>query len=252
MKTVHVLIPVLNEAPNIPSLALGLSKWKEEIPGYAFRFIFINDGSTDETPRLLDELSGSLPVSTLHHKTCQGPGKAFATGFASLAGKLGSGDMVVTMEGDNTSRPHILRLMLGRVEREGNDVVLASPYTYGGGLTNTSLLRTFLSHAANGLMKMVLNLHGLNTFSSFYRLYTADAIKTLQTHYGNGILENKGFECMVELLYKMALLRFSISEVAMRLDTSLRKGKSKMKILRTMRGYLRVMWMKDKWKRKES
>lgn len=46
---------------------------------------------------------------------------------------------------------------------------------------------------------------------------------------------------MVEMVMKMTMLRITISEVAMLLDSSRRKGKSKMKLLRTIRGYL-VLW----------
>jgi hypothetical protein len=42
-------------------------------------------------------------------------------------------------------------------------------------------------------------------------------------------------------------LRLSISEVAMQLDVSLRKGKSKMKILKTIRGYVALGFRKSTW-----
>lgn len=248
MKTIFVLIPVLNESPNINRLAAEISKWNQEIQDHSFQFIFINDGSTDNTPELLKSLEKTMPVHTLHHAQKMGPGKAFATGFTFLSGKISEQDLVVTMEGDNTSRPHILKMMIGRVEREGNEVVLASPYSFGGGISNTSFLRTFLSHGANSLMKIALNLRGINTFSSFYRLYTGSAVLALQKKYGPGIIESAGFECMVELLFKIVQLQLPLSEISMRLDTSLRAGKSKMNVLRTMRGYLRLMLTKNRWK----
>jgi hypothetical protein len=52
---------------------------------------------------------------------------------------------------------------------------------------------------------------------------------------------------MIELLAKLIRVGATISEVAMPLDGSQRIGKSKMKILRTIGGYLRVFQISRKW-----
>lgn len=238
----------MNEAENIPRLVNSLQKWNEGMPEFIFQFVFIDDGSTDNTSAVAKTFSEKINLTVLKHEVNKGPGAAFATGFSFLSDKLSKEDLVVTMEGDNTSRPEVLKIMLGRVEREGAEVVLASPYAYGGGMTNTSFFRVLLSHVANGLMKILLNFKGINTFSSFYRLYTGETVLQLQKKYGAGIVETKGFECMVELLYKIILFEFSLSEVPMKLDTALRAGKSKMKVMRTIRGYFRIILIKNKWK----
>ena len=53
---------------------------------------------------------------------------------------------------------------------------------------------------------------------------------------------------MVEMLLKMVYLRTSISEVPMTLDTSLRAGKSKLKVLLTIWGYLRLWRDGHRWR----
>ena len=73
-------------------------------------------------------------------------------------------------------------------------------------------------------------------------------LKRLQTRYGDGILETSGFECMVELLAKLIEVDATISEVAMPLDGAQRLGKSKMRLWRTIRGYLRVFLVGRKWR----
>src|ERR1700704_3856744 len=103
----------------------------------------------------------------VRHEDNRGPGAAFATGFALFHGRLSPADWVVTIEGDNTSRVELLGQMLTRAQ-EGFDVVLASPYLYGGGIVNTSLWRTVLSHVANLFVKEALGLHGIMTMSSFF------------------------------------------------------------------------------------
>ena len=53
---------------------------------------------------------------------------------------------------------------------------------------------------------------------------------------------------MVELLLKMVYMRTTISEVPMTLDTSLRAGKSKMNVTRTIWGYLRLWQDTQRWR----
>ena len=71
----------------------------------------------------------------------------------------------------------------------------------------------------------------------------------MQRIFSPRILERPGFESMVELIMKMTMLKLSISEVAMQLDSSLRQGKSKMRIFRTIRGYLTLWFRKSSWEK---
>jgi dolichol-phosphate mannosyltransferase len=241
-------VPVLDEAPNIPRLLGNLGRLAGDLRGEMdCRIVFVDDGSTDGTGERIRQEAGSLSVDVLRHETNLGPGRAFATGFRHLGPRLADADWVATMEGDNTSKVDTLRQMLVR-RREGFEVVLASPYMYGGGLSNTSLLRLVLSHGANSLIKELLGIHGILTMSSFFRLYSAPVLKRLQARYGDGILETPGFECMVELLAKLIEARATISEVAMPLDGSQRLGNSKMRLLRTIRGYLRLFLVGRRWR----
>jgi dolichol-phosphate mannosyltransferase len=241
------LIPVLNEAPNISRLFDNLQELNKGLQHqFQSLVIFIDDGSTDGTSREILERKGELCVEVLKHKTNRGPGAAFATGFKHLNSDLQETDWIVTLEGDNTSRMQTLRQMLVR-RLEGFDVVLASPYAYGGGITQTSLFRIFVSHIANTLVKEFLGIRGILTMSSFFRLYHASILLRLQTKYGPGILETSGFECMLELLAKLIRVNATISEVAMPLDGSQRIGRSKMKIFRTMLGYFKVFWIARRW-----
>jgi dolichol-phosphate mannosyltransferase len=132
--------------------------------------------------------------------------------------------------------------------REGYEVVLASPYLYGGAIEHTTTWRVVLSRIANVFVKEVLGLTGIATVSSFYRLYRGSVIVNLQRCYGPGIVERAGFECMIELLLKMVYLRTTISEVPMTLDTSLRAGTSKMKVLTTIWGYLWLWQDTRRWR----
>jgi dolichol-phosphate mannosyltransferase len=210
-------------------------------------FILVDDGSTDQTPSLAKELTHGLNFTVIAHPKNLGPGKAFSTAFEYLTPYLQEQDWIVTMEGDNTSRVELLSQMFYRAE-EGYEVVFASPYVYGGSIKNTSTIRIVLSSIANTFVKAFLDIEGILTVSSFFRLHRASLIKKLQFFYGTKIIEFSGFECMLEMLMKMIYINATISEVPMILDTKLRVGKSRMKILKTIFGYLHLWSYKAKWR----
>ena len=241
MERLFIMVPVFNEASNIATLFEAFEKLREELKDrFSLQYILVDDGSDDETIITARQKAGELDLIILQHEKNIGPGAAFATGFAYLAQHMEEQDWVVTMEGDNTSRYELIKQMLTR-SREGFDIVFASPYMYGGGITQTSFIRKLLSSGANLVVKDLLGIQGILTVSSFFRLYRAKALIKMQRVFGPEILERTGFESMVEMVMKITMLKLSLSEVAMELDSSLRKGKSKMKVLQTIIGYL-VLW----------
>lgn len=249
MRLVYVITPVLNEALNMPTLIQSWENLAQELNEFQFRFILVDDGSTDGTDNEAKKHVSSIALEVLKHASNKGPGYAFGTGFEYLQNKLKPEDIVVTIEGDNTSRISTLKLMLGRITRENVEVVLASPHAYGGGIQNTSAFKVLLSHLSSAITKIALNIRGIHTFTSFFRAYQGHVILSLQKAYGARIIEFNGFECMIELLKKIVIFQYSISEVPMNLDTSLRKGKSKLKIVKTSLKYFAVFRVAHKWEK---
>lgn len=249
MRLVYVIAPVLNEEPNMQGL---MQSWKElasELNEFTFKFILVDDGSNDGTGEAARKAGSGMELTVLRHEVNKGPGYAFGTGFEYLAEKLKPEDIVVTIEGDNTSRISTLKIMLGRITRENVDVAFASVHAYGGGIVNTAGWKIIASHLSSGLTKIFLNIRGIHTFTSFFRAYQGYVILTLQKAYGKRILEFPGFECMIELLKKIIIHQYSISEVPMNLDTSMRKGKSKLKAFKTARKYFSVFYVAKKWEK---
>ncbi len=245
--TLYIIVPVYNEAANMPMFMSALTKitHKSDQPTM---IILVDDGSTDNTPQAARQTAQDLPLTVLEHNQNLGPGAAFGTAFEYLSETLQDDDWVLTMEGDNTSMPNLVSQMFQRTE-EGYTVILASIYMYGGGIQNTALLRIILSKVANTFVSEVLGIAGIMTVSSFYRLHHGSVIRHLQHHYGVRIIEHHGFECMVEMLMKLIYLHTPISEVPMTLDTSKRIGKSKMRIGRTIRGYFSLFLDKARWQK---
>jgi glycosyltransferase involved in cell wall biosynthesis len=56
MKSITILIPAYNEEPVLPTLYTRLNSLANTLPGYDFEFLFVNDGSTDDTMNILKQL----------------------------------------------------------------------------------------------------------------------------------------------------------------------------------------------------
>ncbi|HUG55331.1 MAG TPA: glycosyltransferase family 2 protein [Vicinamibacteria bacterium] len=235
---IHVLVPAFNEEGNLPALLAQVSERLEPL-GQRHRIVVVDDGSTDGTSEACRRAAAEgLAVEVVRHQRNLGPGAAFRTGFLHVLEGAEPLDVVVTLEGDQTSDASLLPRLLHRVWEEGDHIALASCYLYGGGIKGTRAHRVGLSHLANGLMKKTLGLSGLATLSSFYRVYQASALMAMRRQYGDRFITTHGFECMVEILYRAARLGLRISEVPMVLDGSRRVGTSKMRVLRTSMAYL--------------
>jgi dolichol-phosphate mannosyltransferase len=245
-RSLYIVVPVFNEAPNLARLFEGLRAADREAANFDVHVVLVDDGSTDGTPELARELGAGIDLTVLTESTNRGPGHAFGTAFSHLSSLVRPDDVVVTMEGDNTSRTELIAAMLRRSE-EGHDAVFASPYMYGGAILHTRATRVVLSHIANTFVKEFFGVHGLLTVSSFFRLYRGSSLQRLQSHYGERIIERAGFESMVEVVMKMMYLGMSISEMPMVLDTSRRAGVSKLNTRRTILGYLALYGRKREW-----
>ena len=96
MPGLSVFFPAYNDAGTIASLVITSVKVAASLtPDY--EVIVINDGSTDDTPQILDELARIYPdhVRIVHHQQNRGYGGALRSGFATA-----SKDFVFYTDGD--------------------------------------------------------------------------------------------------------------------------------------------------------
>ena len=97
-----IIMPALNEEENI-SRAIGDTLEAFSEYGLKGEIIVVNDGSTDETAKIVDDL---IPreitdrIRMVHHKTPQGLGMAFRDGTTEARG-----DVVAFMPGDGENDP---------------------------------------------------------------------------------------------------------------------------------------------------
>jgi glycosyltransferase involved in cell wall biosynthesis len=107
MPGLSVFFPAYNDGGTIASLVITSIKVAAALTD-DFEVIVINDGSTDDTAKILDELARLYPdrVRVVHHDTNRGYGGALRTGFATARK-----DFVFYTDGDAQYDPAEMALL---------------------------------------------------------------------------------------------------------------------------------------------
>jgi glycosyltransferase involved in cell wall biosynthesis len=114
MPGLSVFFPAYNDAGTIASLVITSVKVAATLTD-DFEVIVINDGSKDDTGRILDELARLYPdrVRIVHHETNRGYGGALRTGYATA-----SKDLVFYTDGDAQYDPAEMTLLWQKMADE--------------------------------------------------------------------------------------------------------------------------------------
>src|SRR5271169_6766626 len=92
---IDIVIPVFNEEATLDGFHRSLVHAIGELP-YSFRFLYVNDGSSDSTPDVLAQLSAAdARVVPIHLSRNFGHQSALSAGLAAC-----DSDAVVMMDGD--------------------------------------------------------------------------------------------------------------------------------------------------------
>jgi polysaccharide deacetylase family protein (PEP-CTERM system associated) len=222
---VTVVVPCFNEVQALPYLANTLTLMQHALADrYAFRFIFVDDGSADGTAEELQRLFGGRPDCTaLRHEANRGISAAILTGLRAAGTEI-----VCSVDCDCTYDPHDLGDMIPLLT-DGVDLVTASPYHPLGSVKNVQGWRLVLSRSASSLYRVVLR-QKLYTYTSCFRVYRRSAVLGLD-------LRDPGYLGIVELVGKLDLGGRTVLEHPTRLEARL-LGRSKMKVARNIARHL--------------
>jgi dolichol-phosphate mannosyltransferase len=224
---VTIVVPCYQEAPVIPHLADRLQKLSEKLrPSYQVEFIFVDDGSRDETPELLKRTFREEHQRIVRHAQNRGIGAAILTGI-----ELARTEIVCCIDADCTYDPLQITDLLAQL-RPDIDLITASPYHIEGQVRNIPIWRLFLSRSLSRLYAQTLQ-HQLATYTSCFRVYRRSAVASLA-------LRDEGFTGVAEILAHVDLRGGRIVEVPAVLS-SRQYGESKMKVLRAVRGHVKLL-----------
>jgi len=136
-----VVIPIKDERDNLAPLTervITVLSARAESRQAPFELVYIDDGSTDGSSELLDQLQQTYPmVRVLHFDRNYGQSSAFDAGF-----KHSTGDLVITLDGDLQNDPADIDRILPLIQQF--DLVCGWRKT-----RNDNLVRTLSSRIAN-------------------------------------------------------------------------------------------------------
>lgn len=113
-----IVIPLLNEAESLPELARWIRKVVEK-EQYKYEIIFVDDGSTDNSWKVITELAQEDPnIKAIRFRRNYGKSPALNEAF-----KIASGDVVVTMDADLQDSPEEIPELFVMIKNEGYDLV---------------------------------------------------------------------------------------------------------------------------------
>ncbi|MBP2650701.1 MAG: glycosyl transferase family 2 [Firmicutes bacterium] len=147
LKLVSIVVPVYNEEENIDVFYQEVVKNMEALP-YCFEIVFVDDGSKDATPLILERLAGQdQRVRGLVLARNFGHQVALSCGLDNA-----DGDCVITMDGDMQHPPEMLPKLIEKWE-QGFEVVQTVRLTTEG----VSWLKNFTSSLFYRLMNAMSN-----------------------------------------------------------------------------------------------
>lgn len=237
-----VALPAYNEAQNIGALLDGFEKILGGVLGYGFDrlYVVVDDGSADQTLSILRGYADKIPLIVLVHERNQGLGITIRDALRKATEEANPGDIIITMDADNTHSPGLIPSMVQKI-LEGHDVVIASRFRKGARVVGLSRFREFMSIGASWMMRIVFPLKGVRDYTCGFRVYRAELLKKAFQEYGEAFIDQKGFQCMSDILIKLRRFGLIAGEVPMILRYDLKRGSSSMKVGQTVVQTLRLI-----------
>ena len=143
---VSVVVPVRNEAPNLAPL---IAEIRAALAGVAHEIVYIDDGSSDDTPTVLRAEAQARPLRVLRHRTGCGQSAAIVTGV-----RAAHGTWIATLDGDGQNDPADIPALLARAQAEAGP----SPVLIAGHRTKRQdrRVKKLASRAANVIRARLL------------------------------------------------------------------------------------------------
>lgn len=143
---ISVVVPVKNEAGNIAPLIAEIEAACETLA--PFEIIYVNDGSTDETPQVLAALAQTKPhLRVLEHKASCGQSAAVRSGARAARGAI-----LVTIDGDGQNDPAYIPALVAALDDGGAKTGLAAGQRVGRKDTGFKKVQSRIANAVRGFV----------------------------------------------------------------------------------------------------
>lgn len=165
-----IVIPLLNEEESLTELYHWIANTMQS-NGFLYEIIFIDDGSTDASWELIDNLTSQHPeVKAIRFLKNFGKSQALHAGFA-----LAKGDVVITMDADLQDNPEEIPELYQMITQGGYDLVSGWKKKRYDSVVSKNLpskLFNFAARKTSGVQ--------LNDFNCGLKAYKKDVVKTIE------------------------------------------------------------------------
>ena len=187
---ISVVIPLYNEAESLPELYA----WIERVMiqhQFSYEVIFVNDGSTDDSWKVIESLKASHPdiVQGIKFRRNYGKSPALYCGFAKA-----QGDVVITMDADLQDSPDEIPELYKMITKDGFDLVSG----WKKKRYDSKLAKNLPSKLFNATARAItgIKLHDMNCGLKAYR---KEVIKNIEVYgemhrYIPYLAKNAGFD----------------------------------------------------------
>ena len=235
---IKIVLPAYNEEETILPLIMDIKRILGERFN-DFEVIVVNDGSTDNTAKIVSELNLHI-LKLVEHNRNKGLSESIKTGLLYALKNFDENDIIVTMDADNTHSPGLIHRMSTFIE-EGNDVVIASRYRPGARVIGLTLARKTISFGGNMLLRLLFPTRGVKDYTSGYRAYRAGVLSKAFDLWENSFINEPGFSCQVDILLKLRKMRVIMNEVPLILRYDQKESASKMNVTSTIIDTLKLV-----------
>ncbi len=196
MRKLSIIIPVFNEEKTIAEIIDKV--WRQPLENWKKEIIIVNDGSTDSTEKILQDLTNKFDFILLKHQKNSGKGAAITTALPRA-----SGDYIIIQDADLEYDPTDWPKMLKELENPEIKAVFGSRKMKPErrGYAHFVLGVRFLTFLTNFLFN-----GSLTDIYTCYKLISLELMKSLN-------LTAPGFEIETEITTKILKRGLFIKEV---------------------------------------
>ncbi|MBO4801230.1 MAG: glycosyltransferase family 2 protein [Bacteroidaceae bacterium] len=172
MLQLSVIIPLFNEAESLPELHAWIKRVMDQ-NSFTYEIIFVNDGSTDTSWEVIEQLAAQNPeVKGICFRRNYGKSPALFCGF-----KRAEGEVVITMDADLQDSPDEIPELRRMIVEDGYDLVSGYKQKRYDPLSKTLPTKLF-----NATARAVSGIHNLHDFNCGLKAYRRDVVKNIEVY----------------------------------------------------------------------
>jgi glycosyltransferase involved in cell wall biosynthesis len=205
-----IVIPLLNEQESLPELHNWIVKVMNT-HNFSYEIVFIDDGSTDASWAIIDQLSKENPnVKGIRFLRNYGKSQALHAGFAKV-----KGDVVITMDADLQDSPEEIPALYNKIIAEKFDLVSGwkkKRYDSVIGKNMPSKLFNWAARKTSGVQ--------LNDFNCGLKAYRNEVVKNIEVsgemhRYIPVLAKNAGFSKIGEQVVQHQARKYGSTKFGM-------------------------------------